>query len=278
MLLLVDSSIRSSDRKQLMPIEQHLYCLSWAIILFFLFSLDVQSTAALDADLETQRQNMFVKAIKLLAKKLRVKREISSEQENKVSWKKKKKGWTQYLLSESGTYRAFLIHDNQSSVSQHIWEQQYLLSNYFTVTMYFRIGTRPSALRSSCLRKSSELNSLLFSHQSVGKTNCVFMNRSNSVIFKAILIFSSVWLGNQTSNRGSGVQDGRGIQTEICWTQGETETRREGKDYHEKLLVNSCHLNGHTQEIINTLKSPCSIINSTTGKYCLVALIWMVTL
>lgn len=51
----------------------------------FVLSLDVQSTAALDADLETQRQNMFVKALKLLARKLRVKREISSEQENKVS-------------------------------------------------------------------------------------------------------------------------------------------------------------------------------------------------
>lgn len=44
-------------------------------------SLDVKSTAALDADLETQRQNLFIQALKLLAKKLRVKREISSEQE-----------------------------------------------------------------------------------------------------------------------------------------------------------------------------------------------------
>ncbi|CAH3166800.1 unnamed protein product, partial [Porites evermanni] len=44
-------------------------------------SLDVQYTAAMDADLENQRQNMFVKAVKLLARKLRVKREISSEQE-----------------------------------------------------------------------------------------------------------------------------------------------------------------------------------------------------
>ena len=50
----------------------------------FLFSLDVQATAALDADLETRRQNMFVKAVKLLARKLRVKREISSEQESNV--------------------------------------------------------------------------------------------------------------------------------------------------------------------------------------------------
>ncbi|KAK2558548.1 hypothetical protein P5673_019268 [Acropora cervicornis] len=44
-------------------------------------SLDVQSTAALDADIETQRQNTFTQAIKLLAKKLRVKREISPQQE-----------------------------------------------------------------------------------------------------------------------------------------------------------------------------------------------------
>ena len=51
----------------------------------FSFSLDVQATAALDADLETQRQNMFIKAIKLLAKKLRVKREISAEKESNVS-------------------------------------------------------------------------------------------------------------------------------------------------------------------------------------------------
>lgn len=51
----------------------------------FVRSLDVQSTVALDVDLETQRQNMFIKALKLLARKLRVKREISSEQENKVS-------------------------------------------------------------------------------------------------------------------------------------------------------------------------------------------------
>ena len=45
----------------------------------------MESTAALDVDLETQRQNMFIKALKLLARKLRVKREISSEQEDKVS-------------------------------------------------------------------------------------------------------------------------------------------------------------------------------------------------
>ena len=51
----------------------------------FVNSLDVQSTAALDVDLESQRQNMFMKGLKLLARKLRVKREISSEQENKVS-------------------------------------------------------------------------------------------------------------------------------------------------------------------------------------------------
>ena len=52
---------------------------------FLGFSLDVQHTAAMDADLENQRQNMFVKAVKLLARKLRVKREISSEQERNVS-------------------------------------------------------------------------------------------------------------------------------------------------------------------------------------------------
>ena len=49
--------------------------------------MDVKSTAALDADLETQRQNLFIQALKLLAKKLRVKREISSEQEKSVSLK-----------------------------------------------------------------------------------------------------------------------------------------------------------------------------------------------
>lgn len=50
-----------------------------------IFSLDVQSTAALDVDLETERQNMFIKAIKLLVKRLRVKRDISTEQECNVS-------------------------------------------------------------------------------------------------------------------------------------------------------------------------------------------------
>ena len=56
----------------------------------FVPSLDVQSTAALDVDLETQRQNMFIKALKLLARKLRVKREISSERESKVSLYRKR--------------------------------------------------------------------------------------------------------------------------------------------------------------------------------------------
>lgn len=57
--------------------------LNWTLS-FCLLSLDVQATAALDADLEAQRQNMFIRALKLLAKKLRVKRDISTEQENKV--------------------------------------------------------------------------------------------------------------------------------------------------------------------------------------------------
>ena len=69
-----------SDSRSRLPTKHDLH---EAYIL--LFSLDVQSTAALDADLETQRQNMFIKAIKLLARKLRVKREISSEQESNVS-------------------------------------------------------------------------------------------------------------------------------------------------------------------------------------------------
>ena len=47
-------------------------------------SLDVQATAALDADVEAQRQNLFVKALGFLASKLRATREISTEQEKKV--------------------------------------------------------------------------------------------------------------------------------------------------------------------------------------------------
>ena len=49
------------------------------------------------------------------------------------------------------------------------------------------------------------------------------------------------------------------------------------KQYHRKVLLSSFHLNGHTIgfQVRTTLYS---IINSTTGKYCSVAFIWMVTL
>ena len=62
-------------------VVEALYC----FFCIFVHSLDVQSTVALDVDLESQRQNMFIKALKLLARKLRVKREISSEEEKRVS-------------------------------------------------------------------------------------------------------------------------------------------------------------------------------------------------
>ncbi|XP_048585392.1 uncharacterized protein LOC116615488 [Nematostella vectensis] len=44
-------------------------------------SLDVQATVTMDADLEVQRQNMLLQVMGLLAKKLRVKRDISTSQE-----------------------------------------------------------------------------------------------------------------------------------------------------------------------------------------------------
>jgi hypothetical protein len=44
----------------------------------------MQATVDLEAEIETQRQNMFVHALALLVKKLRVKRHISSSQEKNV--------------------------------------------------------------------------------------------------------------------------------------------------------------------------------------------------
>ena len=54
-------------------------------------------------------------------------------------------------------------------------------------------------------------------------------------------------------------------------------------EYHKKVLLNSFHLNYHTlgfhpQNQKHTTTSVYSIMNSTTGKYCSVAFIWMVTL
>ncbi|XP_031561262.1 uncharacterized protein LOC116297218 [Actinia tenebrosa] len=46
-------------------------------------SLDLQATADLEVEIEIQRHNMFVDALSLLVKKLRVKRHISSSQEKK---------------------------------------------------------------------------------------------------------------------------------------------------------------------------------------------------
>ena len=51
----------------------------------FADSLDVQATVALDAALEQHRQSMFAQALSLLARKLRVKRDISRQQEKAVS-------------------------------------------------------------------------------------------------------------------------------------------------------------------------------------------------
>ena len=54
------------------------------------------------------------------------------------------------------------------------------------------------------------------------------------------------------------------------------------KQHYRKVLLSSFHLDGHTHRISSTdskvRTTLCSIINSTIGKYCSVAFIWMVTL